>query len=967
MKTDSATPPEGDNRFYEKWTACRNAAESAGVRLPDTPSFLAEARKVFSFSEFVVRNCIRNPSLLADLYESGDLGRAYAADEYDRRVADACREAPDEVQLGSRLRRLRTREMVRIAWRDLSGAADLFETMESLSSFADACTDYALSFLYPRMCESFGVPTGPNDTRQRLVVIGMGKLGGRELNFSSDIDLIFAYPEPGETVGTEQPIENDAFFTRLCRRLIDVLGKNTADGFLFRVDTRLRPYGDGGPLVMSFDAMENYYQGFGREWERYALIKARVIAGDKSAGRVLLEHLKPFVFRRYLDYGSFESLREMKRKITREVARKGMKENIKHGAGGIREIEFFGQMFQLIRGGVEPSYQVPGILQVLEVLANERCIPESVYEELTSAYIFLRNTEHRLQMADDMQTHTLPSSKPDRSRLARAMGYENWEAFSDRLRHHMARVHSHFSELLSPEAGEADAEAAGTKDIEGVWQNPGDRERNIRILAAAGFEHPGETAAVLENFHATVDTKGIQEIGRERIDRLMPLLLTCVGASDHPDKVLKRIIPLMESILKRSSYISLLIENPGALRHLVQLARISLLIVSFLTHHPLLLDELLDARLFNEPLDRAALSEDLQWRLASVEKDDLELQMDALRVFKQVNTFRIAVADVNGYVPLMKVSDRLTYLAETVVAETMELAWRHLESRYGRPSHLSDAGGGDRGFAVIAYGKLGGFELGYGSDLDMVFLHTAKGGETSGGSARPISNAEFYARLGQRIIHFLSAQTSTGKLYEADMRLRPSGNSGVLVSHIDAYAEYQSNDAWTWEHQALIKARPVYGDREVTERFGEIRKGILTLSRQPDKLREEVINMRERMRKAHGPAPAGRFDIKQDTGGIIDIEFFVQYLILLHARHHEQLVRWTDVVRQLNALALSGIIEDRAAYTLKQAYLVYRYCVHRRNLQNQSAVLPEKPFAQWRRRVTQIWDQYLGPAGQERR
>lgn len=967
MKTDSAPGPTAGNGFDEKWTACRNAAENAGVRLPDTPSFLAEAQKVFSLSEFVVRNCIRNPSLLTDLYESGDLGHAYAAGEYGRRVADACREAADEAQVASRLRRLRIREMMRIAWRDLSGASDLFETMENLSSFADACTDYALSFLYPRMCESFGVPTGANGARQHLVVIGMGKLGGRELNFSSDIDLIFAYPEPGETVGEGKPIENDAFFTRLCRRLIDILSKNTAEGFLFRVDTRLRPYGDAGPLVMSFDAMENYYQGFGREWERYALIKARVIAGDKSAGRTLLEHLKPFVFRRYLDYGSFESLREMKRKITREVARKGMQNNIKHGAGGIREIEFFGQMFQLIRGGVEPSYQVPGILQVLAVLAKERCIPQSVYEELTSAYIFLRNTEHRLQMADDMQTHTLPAKTADQSRLAWAMGYENWEAFSERLRHHMARVHFHFSELLSPENGEADADAAGTKDIEGVWQNPGDRERNIRILAATGFAHPEETLTVLENFQATIDTKGVQEIGRERIDRLMPLLLSCVVESDHPDKVLKRIIPLMESILKRSSYISLLIENPGALRHLVQLARISLLIVSFLTHHPLLLDELLDARLFNEPLDREALSEDLRWRLANVEGDDLELQMDALRVFKQVNTFRIAVADVNGFVPLMKVSDRLTYLAETVVAETMELAWRHLETRYGRPSHLSDTGEGNRGFAVIAYGKLGGFELGYGSDLDMVFLHTAKSGETSGGSARPIPNAEFYARLGQRIIHFLSAQTSTGKLYEADMRLRPSGNAGVLVSHIDAYAEYQSNEAWTWEHQALIKARPVYGDRDVTERFGEIRTRILTRSRQPDKLLEEVINMRERMRKAHGLTPAGRFDIKQDSGGIIDIEFFVQYLILLHARRHKSLVRWTDVVRQLNALALSGIIGDRDAYALKQAYLVYRYCVHRRNLQNQSAVLPKKPFSQWRRRVTRIWEQYLGQADQERR
>ena len=944
-------------KFLGKVAACFHAAKSSGIDLPDGEAVREALFQVFTLSEFVASSCIRKPYILKDLLTSGDLARSYEPGEYGARTKAVAGSAKDEASLAEALRKLRTREMVRIAWRDLTGKANLHETLGDLSLFADACLTYALDALYGFSCDAYGVPTSHSGEAQRLVVIGMGKLGGFELNFSSDIDLIFAFPEAGQTLGQPSSITNDDFFSRLARRLIDILSKSTIDGFVFRVDTRLRPYGDAGPLVMSFDAMENYYQMFGRGWERYALIKARAVAGDIDAGRVLLERLRPFVFRRYLDYGTFESLREMKQKIEREVVRKGLKNNIKHGSGGIREIEFFGQVFQLIRGGINPSYQERSLLKVLAFMAADRCIDRPVYNELTAAYIFLRNTENRIQMYNDMQTHTLPFDEAGLSILAAGMGFENIDDFIDRLRAHMEKVHSHFRDLLAPET--PGPENSGAGPLAAVWHNPDDHENNIRILYDSGFRQPEKVVSALNRIRNVNLGDEIGSLVQNRVDRLMPLLLAASIKTDRPLIVLERIIPLIEAIVRRSCYIALLLENPGSLDHLIRLARISPWIVSFLCKHPLLLDELLDMRSLYAPLDKAALASELAHRLEMVPEGDIERQMDEVRVFKQINTFRIVAADVTGNLPLMKVSDRLTFLAETVVDKALDISWRQLSGRYGKPSHLSDLNDEETGFATIAYGKLGGIELGYGSDLDLVFLHTASQGQTRGGSFRPLYDSEFYARLGQRIIHFLSTPTSTGKLYDADMRLRPSGNAGILVSHVDAFEDYQVNQAWNWEHQAIIKARPINGDPQVCERFRVIRKRIITMRRDKAKLARDVIEMREKMRTAHGPGIPGRFDLKQDPGGIVDIEFLVQYLVLLHAADHESLVQWTDVVRLLNALALADIIDDITAHSLKQAYLIYRHFVHRLTLQEKKPVLPEKRFRELRRRVMGLWDKVV--------
>ncbi|MFP3981877.1 MAG: bifunctional [glutamate--ammonia ligase]-adenylyl-L-tyrosine phosphorylase/[glutamate--ammonia-ligase] adenylyltransferase [Desulfobacterales bacterium] len=946
----------------DRVAAWQEAARDAGEYLPEAVA-ASDLARLFAFSEYAARQCFRNPAMVRKLVESGDLDRLYAADEYDQRVLAAVSAASDEEALNVALRRLRHREMVRIAWRDLSGRADLFETMSELSAFAQACVSHVLEFLHLQFCRRFGSPLDADGNPQHLVVFAMGKLGGQELNFSSDIDLMFAYPEVGQTAGGEKSVSNEEFFTRLARRLIDVIGKSTAEGFLFRVDTRLRPYGDAGPLVMSFDSMENYYQMFGREWERYALVKACIIAGDKSRGDAFLERLRPFVFRRYLDYGTFESIRDMKQKIVREVSRKGLHNNIKHGYGGIREIEFFGQVFQLIRGGIDPAYQARSILRVLRVMNRDRCISRQVYEELAAAYVFLRNTENRLQMYEDMQTHNLPGDETARARLAASMGFDGADSFLKSLQHHMSRVHAHFNDLLTPETGETETEFR--KQLEAVWLNPEDPEKNREALSSAGFDEPDTVLRLLGEFRGKMGYGEDGSIAVDRINRLMPQVLNAAAETDRPVLVFKRIMLLLESILNRSCYVSLLLENPGALGHLVKLARISPWIVSFLSSHPLLLDELLDLRSLYAPLDRADLARELRERLSKLPADDPEYQMDEIRVFKQVNMFRIVAADVTGHLPLMKVSDRLTYLAETVLGTTLELVWRQMVERYGRPSNVAE-NEQDIGFAVIAYGKLGGYELGYRSDLDLVFLHTARPGQTTGGRLRPIDNSEFFGRLGQRIIHFLSAPTATGKLYEIDMRLRPSGNAGILVSHIDGFEDYQMKSAWIWEHQAIIKARPIIGSGEVVQRFNRIRRRVIASTREPENLAETVLEMRNRMRRAHGSACADNFDLKQDPGGIVDIEFLLQFLILRHGYEYAELTQWTDVVRQLNALALCGIIEDLEAHALKQAYLIYRYFVHRMSLQQKSAVLPENRFAELRRRVEGIWRKYFISAGRSR-
>jgi len=944
---------EDTARKYEAFLA---AAKDADVFLPDDFEFINALQRVFTCSDFVFKSCTRDPKFLKDLYESGDLQRTFGTGEFREKLISYLTDVKDDVQLSKQLRRFRRYHMVRIAWRDLAGLANLSETMDDLSALADACIDQAVLFLYQWQCLKYGIPTSHDGSHQRLVVFGMGKLGGQELNFSSDVDLIFAYPETGITQGGLESINNEEFFVRLCRQLMKIIGANTPDGVVFRVDMDLRPYGESGPVVMSFGAIEEYYQEQGREWERYAWIKARVVAGEKDAGETLLKSLKPFVFRRYLDFGVFESLRKMKQKISLEVKRRGMTNNIKLGYGGIREVEFFGQIFQLIRGGVTPSLQDRRIQKTLTVLFNENYISKKVCDELTRAYIFLRNTEHRLQEFSDQQTHVIPSDSVAKTRLAASMGFDTPEAFDHQLDKHRKIVHSHFDKLL--EAKDSEPIDDRTREIqtglEAIWGDLLEESKRQKILLAAGYENFDEVERLLDHLRNHPATRSLSSDGRQRLDRLMPIMLKEIGRSEHPIVVLNRIVDLIKTIEQRTNYLALLLENPTAIVHMVNLVSASPWIVSFLSRHPVLLDELLDPRTLYRPPEKPELQKEIRKRLDLASNRDFEYQIQELSIFKQVNTLRVAAADVTGALTLMRTSDHLTEIAETVLNEVVELSWNHLVEKHGVPTCQMDGMEIGRGFSVIAYGKLGGIEFGYGSDLDMVFLHAGTQGQTHDGK-HPIDNQQFFARLGQRVIHILTTHTAVGKLYEPDMRLRPSGSSGILVSHIEGFKDYQTNKAWTWEHQALIKARPISGDIKMAKRFEHIRSEVLARPRIKAKLKQDVVDMRERMRKELSSTDPGLFDLKQDTGGIVDIEFLVQYLVLLKSCEYKELLKWTDIVRLLETLKETRIINDPVAHILKVAYLTYRSAVHQFSLQEKPAKAPETKFRGMRENVSQTW------------
>ncbi|WP_232023958.1 bifunctional [glutamate--ammonia ligase]-adenylyl-L-tyrosine phosphorylase/[glutamate--ammonia-ligase] adenylyltransferase [Sulfurivermis fontis] len=947
-----AIPQPLQERVQRQWQSLSESSPELAL----APEFLAELARVWACSEFVADACVRYPDMLQDLLGSGDLRRSYPRGHYRARLSAVLADVADEMQLGVLLRRFRRREMVRIAWRDLAGYSELNEVVTDLSALADACIDLALDHLYRWHCLQWGTPCNADGVPQRLVVLGMGKLGAQELNFSSDVDLIYAYPEDGETRDGRRSLSNQEFFIRLGQRLGNVLSSITAEGYVFRVDTRLRPFGESSALALSFDAMEDYYQVHGREWERYAMIKARVVAGDQEAGAELMAMLKPFVYRRYVDYGAFQSLREMKAMIGREVQRKGMEDNVKLGAGGIREVEFIGQAFQLIRGGREPTLQVRRILTVLEALRGFGWLPDFVVDELTESYIFLRNTEHRIQEYQDRQTHALPEDETGRLRLAWSMGYDSWAAFETVLRDHMRRVHEHFEQVFAaPQTEHAESDSL---DLTGVWQGNLDQEQACQALAQAGYGDTAEVYRLVQQVRQGRAFLSLSAQGRTRMNQLMPLLLGAVGQGEQPDITLGRLLHLVETIARRSSYLALLVENPMALSQLVRLCGASPWIASQLAHYPLLLDELLDPRTLYVPPRRKELSNELRQRMMYVAPDDQEAQMDALRHFKQANTLRVAAADVMEAVPLMVVSDHLTELAEVLLDETLTLAWRHLVARHGRPA-CGEGRACDTGFAIIAYGKLGGIELGYGSDLDIVFLHSneSEGRQTFGD--KPVENAVFYARLAQRIIHILGTRTPAGVLYEVDTRLRPSGASGLLVSGLAAFATYQASEAWTWEHQALVRARGVAGDPAVLESFEAIRRQILGRPREREKLRQEVREMRERMRSQLAKGGADKFDLKQDAGGIADIEFMVQYGVLAWAHEHPALLDFTDNIRLLERLAQAGRLPPADAALLADAYRAYRAQVHRLTLLEQPTLVESGEFDALRAQVIRIWRELM--------
>ncbi|WP_272164829.1 bifunctional [glutamate--ammonia ligase]-adenylyl-L-tyrosine phosphorylase/[glutamate--ammonia-ligase] adenylyltransferase [Vibrio diabolicus] len=934
-------------------SAVQNAQE-AGY-FPLWPDEIAhQFRYVAGLSQFITEAIHRDEVLARELPNM--LAQPSRQESYRSRLAALLGQCPDEMSGHRVLRQFRNREMVYIAWKDFTHAWSLETSLSHLSELAEAMIFETYQWQYQACCQEWGTPTSEEGEVQPMLIIGMGKLGGGELNFSSDIDLIFTYPENGETQGARRSIANAQFFTRLGQRIIKALDQQTFDGFCYRVDMRLRPFGESGPLVMSYAALEDYYQEQGRDWERYAMIKARVMGCEMYPQyQELRQMLRPFVFRRYIDFSAIQSLRRMKSMISSEVRRRGLNNNIKLGAGGIREIEFIAQVFQLIRGGREPSLRNRGLLETLQGIEELALLTSQEVSSLEAAYKYLRQLENLLQAMADKQTQTLPDCETERLKLATAMQMTSWDQLIEQTQQHMANVHQVFESLIGDD--EEDEGTTVARHFHELWDMANKQDVLEHILQQdIQVEDFASCAKTIINFKTDLAKKTLGPRGREVLNRLMPKVFDAVFA--HPDAQfgLPRVLHLLHNICTRTTYLELLDEHPAALVQLVRLCTASPMISEQLSRYPILLDELIDpAQLYN-PIPLDSYRTELRDYLARIPEDDMEQQMEALRQFKQICILRIAAADIAGALPVMKVSDHLTYLAEAIVDAVVSQAWLQVSEKYGEPMHVKDREG--KGFAVIGYGKVGGWELGYNSDLDIVFMHDCPVNVYTDGK-KEIDGRQFYLRLAQRIIHIFSTRTASGILYEVDTRLRPSGASGLLVSPTDAFDDYQHQEAWTWEHQALVRARLIYGDEPLAIAFHNTRHDVLCKARDRAELKKAVVEMREKMRGHLGGKKPGRFMLKQDVGGITDIEFLAQYLVLNYSHDKPKLTRWCDNVRIFETLIAQNVMDEDQAMQLIRAYTTMRNEIHRRNLLNLDADVVEDKFVAEREWVKQAWNQWF--------
>ena len=911
-------------------------------------------------SHYLAKLWVLKPQFLCDLLADSSLLQDVEQGHYAQQLA--AEESPiNEMALDTRLRQFRHQQMGRFIFRNANRLTSTRQLIRELSWFADACIDKAVSWHYADLVGKHGTPMGDESAEpQPFVVLGMGKLGAYELNLSSDIDLIFCYPEMGETTGENnsgrKSLNNHTFFLRLGQQVIKSLDKVTGDGFVFRVDMRLRPYGQSGLLAMNFDAMELYYEEQGREWERYAMIKARCVAGSIDAGKAILTRLRPFVYRRYTDFSAIQALREMKALINREVRRLGKQNDVKLGAGGIREIEFIAQAYQLIYGGRDEELQERSVLHVLDCLGQRQLLPAGAAEELMDAYFFLRDAEHAIQSLNDEQTQRLPVDEPAQQRMVLAMGFRDWSGFIAELDKHRAHVRKHFENVIAEPEEEDGNELDEWRKI---WLDP-NQECFEKALAEQGFN--AEEIRHLSLLKNDSRLLKMEKISLERIHAFMPHFLSIVHNTVERGNCVAGLTALIEAVLRRTAYLVLLNENPKALQRLVIVAKASPWVMQQLVRHPVLLDELLGVEGLGHVPEPAELRESLQQQSLRLNIDDMEGHMQMLRYFRLSHHLHIVAAEASGKLPLMKVSDYLSFLADAILEYVLQLAWLQMVERYGYPT-LNSEPCTEPTFAIIGYGKLGGLEMSHSSDLDLVFLYdTDEGGETDG--EKPVDNRLFFTRMGQRIIHLLTTPTVLGKLYEVDMRLRPSGGKGLLVSNIASFATYQEQEAWTWEHQALVRGRPIAGSAELIDQFQTIRQQILTRPRDQAQLRQEVVDMRQRMYEQRAPgytkaADAKVFHLKHSRGGIVDIEFLVQYLVLAHSHQHPELVRYTDNIRILKALAKARIMTSEAAEQLTEAYQAYRSEGHKLALKQEKNEALVADFAPCLQAVTTIWDKYF--------
>lgn len=908
--------------------------------------------KLIFCSDFALKTFKQSPELLTQFFED-EITSVDLQDTFFEQKRELLLSVPNEMELEQGLRRLRQYHMLRFIYRDCNRLCSTVQLVRELSLFADFTITVAKDWHYQSLAEKYGKPLCDNGVVQDLLILGMGKLGAFELNLSSDIDLIFAYPKLGFTDG-KKTIANQQFFLKLGQGIIRSLDKVTADGFVFRVDMRLRPYGQSGSLASSFDALELYYEEQGREWERYAMIKARPIE-DNEKSQELMQRLRPFVYRKYTDFSAIESLREMKSLITKEVKRLGKEMDVKLGAGGIREIEFIAQVYQLIYGGRDESLQTRSLLEVLRLLSEKNMLPDGAAEELRDAYLFLRNVEHGIQALNDEQTQKIPSDIVLYQQLLFYLDFPAEKDFVDQLNFHRDNVSKHFANVIA-ESEQQEQEVS--EDYKVLWRVDIDSEVFSHELTDAGFSD--EEVTLLVDFKADEKVLRLENISLERLQSFMPKLFSAMLDDDSRGYALKHLLDLIHAILRRTTYLVLLNENPIAIKRLITIAKASPWVISQIVKHPVLLDELIT----DQGLGQVPNSDDLVMGLnlqgLRIPDDDVEEQMMMLRYFKLAHHLHIVAAEVNGDLPLMKVSDYLTFLADSILAYVMKLSWSQMVNKYGFPMRDGEVCS-EPDFAIVAYGKLGGIELSHSSDLDLVFLYDADDlGETDG--EKSIVNRQFFTRMGQRIIHILSTQTMLGQLYEVDMRLRPSGGKGLLVSSINAFDKYQSEKAWIWEHQALVRGRSVAGDGRLIAEFEKIRQRELTKSRDIAELKEEVQKMRFKMFDHLAPNEcknddAEFFHLKHSRGGIVDVEFMVQFCVLAFGQEFPELARFTDNIRILETLTHTGLIPAEKTQQVIETYKFYRSLGHKLALKQEKNIVAVQQVQQQRNIVLSYWDE----------
>jgi len=899
-------------------------------------------------SEFIFNASLQDPTLI-NIYtkQNPKLGLKQLILELENNLLDVT----SLEQINQQICRFKLEKSAIIAWQQIINKKDLKIILAWTSQLADAILKVALDKCYIQLSQRYGYPVLEHQVKMPLYVVALGKLGGNELNFSSDLDIIFVYVKNGIIKNNKKELTHQEFFTKLVQLILQMLHPNNPHNRVYRIDLRLRPYGKSGPLVSSYSALEKYYQEQGRDWERYALVKARIINQDKNA-KEIAALLNAFVYRKYLDYSAFNALRDMKSMIKEQSKESSLHADIKRGEGGIREIEFIAQAFQIIKGGRLPALKTSSLLMALKACQQENILSKASIAKLKSAYLFLRELENCLQILNDKQIHHLPDDNLEQKRVTVSMSVKNWQLICSQLKSHQKDVAQIFKETITPTSKKETTIDLLVADL---------TEKQIKdYFNSLGLNEVNELYETLMSLKSYIYTREATPIARKRMALLLPNILTRLAKEKSPNRIFKKLLPLLTAISLRSAYLVLLLENPNTLVWLIQLAKRGGWFIERIAQFPILLDELLDLQIANEQLTETALQKQLRQRAASIATDDIEQQMLVLREFKLKTELLIAIQQINQMLSAEAISQLLTILAEAIIQQVFSWTWQQVTQKYGK---IVDANCEEQSHCIIvSYGNLGAYSMNYQSDLDLILVFDVPQEKMTDGH-KSISAMEFYAKLFQRMLTMLGTQTTSGVLYETDTRLRPSGNQGLVVVTLAGFKTYQLEKAWTYEHQALIRARPVAGDYKIYSKFQSLRSNVLSIDLDSNKIKHDILNMAQRLRAdARQLSHESKFKIntksfKNCAGSITDIDFMVQYTVLIYAKKYPLLLKstkTTDIVRTLGEYQLWSVT---MAEQVVDIYEFYQECLQQVALIGILSEAISKKIAVCQRQIIEYWQQ----------